>query len=145
MTTDDLSKLTLEQKRVRVAELCGVKCARCEGTGHYMRFGEHEWFRQSAGNQNAGNAGKQKPVPCDHVTPDMRYHHGMLIPDYLRDLNSTALMEETLNAKEACEYSVRLRVLLDHDFRAGNPLGIAGYIWHATSAQRVDAFLLTKG
>lgn len=118
MTGEQLSKLSLEEKRVKIAEACGWK----PFTGDKSRFHEHlrnepMWM----------NDGQTTPEGWDqHTLGDL--------PDYLNDLNAMHEAEKTaVGNKLAGEYDSNLRRIF----------GARSWTWHATAAQRADAFLLT--
>lgn len=77
--------MTNLQLRIRVAESMGDKCERCNGTGQYLRFGPHEWFRRGEGKE-------QQAVPCDHLTIDFFRSHHRLYPKYDTDANLALLL-----------------------------------------------------
>jgi hypothetical protein len=75
----NIQTMTPEKQITAIAKVCGKLCRRCKGTGFYLRYGEHEWFRVNR------SASKQPPVKCDHITPDEHRPFDRLYDDYLRD------------------------------------------------------------
>ena len=76
-----------------------------------------------------------------------KYKKGPLIriPDYLNDLNAMHEAEETLQSHHLCyEYNNKLYNILGNTVgnRADKP---HHWTWHATAAQRAEAFLKTIG
>ena len=115
MTPDELSKLTPEQKRIRIAEACGCVEIGDHGNGLFCKM----------------------PRPSDgklSIFP---------VPDYLNDLNAMHEAEKSAGFHDAYnhaanarwhEYMGHLTTLAPYGRRA-----------LATAAQRADAFLLTLG
>lgn len=101
MTTEELAKLTPEEKRIRIAETQGW-------TGLWMHKGV------PCGTHPAGTE-TQEP------------------PDYLNDLN--AMHEAEMTLRKPYDYILHLDRIAEREN--------VSLIWHATAAQRADAFLLT--
>jgi len=64
------------------------------------------------------------------------------IPDYLNDLNAMHSVEETLSEKQEVFYLIRLAEVMKENHTIGWKLERT---YHATAAQRADAFLRTIG
>lgn len=65
------------------------------------------------------------------------------LPDYLHDLNAMRDAEKILNSRQCVEYDEQLHDLvtdLDGIFTKSQP---ERFVWHATTAQRAEAFLRT--
>lgn len=120
MNSKEYDKLTPEEKRIKVAELCGwyekeIRLANSE-------IVYDAWFHKDKGH---------------HCLTD-------LLPDYLNDLNACHEFEMAMDAKKHRQYAMCLMTLLDLD------LAEDGYDMHeyfaylsASSEQRCKAFVLT--
>lgn len=68
---------------------------------------------------------------------------GMPLPDYTKDLNACHEMEKTLASdKEAADFDRELSTVVLNEWDDGL---INSMEWHATAAQRAEAFLKSKG
>lgn len=125
MTKEELDKMTPEEKRVRIAEICGWTGTLCdEGTAWGMAPETMVILRSVA----------EHPFKCLFE-----------LPDYLNDLNAMAEAEKALEGLERTSlYPDYLRMVYNRDrgvFQS-TPEPCAVY---ATASQRADAFLLTLG
>lgn len=69
---------------------------------------------------------------------------GVRVPDYLNDLNAMHEAEKVLLARHLPYYSAELRTILENEVMKKESIPLADiYEWHATSAQRAEAFLRT--
>lgn len=127
MNTEELAKLTPEQKRVKIAEACSYKLKKRRGV----------W--PDCYDITEPNGAEYGSAPIDYL------------PDYLGDLNAIHEAEKCLRphcndedihqSLDAQRYELFLvQVLTDTDPFLGASMGD---LWHATAAQRSDAFLLT--
>lgn len=66
------------------------------------------------------------------------------IPNYLSDLNAMHEAEERLNFEQCGIYSLELNEKLKQDAKRPK-LKVGEFRWHATAAQRAEAFLRTVG
>ena len=67
------------------------------------------------------------------------------LPDYLNDLNAMHDAEKVLTGQAASDYDMHLWIVIKRDWdEANNPLATIAS-WHATAAQRAEAFLRTIG
>jgi hypothetical protein len=76
------------------------------------------------------------------TTPHGKYGD---IPDYLNDLNAMHEAEKVLKSEAECARFARELALMVKGFAHDPFLGVKSYIWHATAAQRAEAFLRTIG
>ena len=114
MTEEQYDKLTPEEQRVKIAELCGfVKNPKSwEREGLY-----HTWWNKKG------------------EEPEQEYHNWQL-PDYLNDLNDCHEFEKTLTGIAFYHYyAVLAQICLDE--------GDVGHVVSAPAAQRCKAFVLT--
>lgn len=114
-----------EAQRIAIAEACGWVHHPIEAVGAQAQiFDGRVWFRHPNSNTIA--------CPRD-------------LPDYLSDLNAMHEAEKVLVTEKQCSYfAVRLAELVK-GFNYDPFTGVSGYIWHATAAQRAEAFLRTIG
>ena len=115
MTSEEYDKLSAEEKRIKVAELCGWH-------EKEMRFANSEivydaWFHKDKGH---------------HCLTD-------LLPDYLNDLNACHEFEKGLDIDQQLRYEAVLAGVVDC-WRHSNWCQ-----FHATAEQRCEAFVLTMG
>lgn len=118
MTPEELSKLTPEQKRIKIAEAQGFVA---ESDPYYS---DHKaWLKDS-----------ERFGTCD-------------LPDYLNDLNAMHEVEMSLSVRQHYTFRALLWELTDQS-QDRSWVGVNGeehnrrYV-SATAAQRADAFLLT--
>lgn len=120
MTHDKWAKLTDEEKRIKVAELCGWE--RDTGNPPYT-FGPR-WYLNGNRYDDSSYA----------VTPNY-------LPDYLNDLNTMHEVETVMLLDPRClevHYLCRLGEV------CGKPRASQEReLYHATAAQRAEAFVLT--
>lgn len=115
-----------EAQRIAIAEACGW-------CGPYS---EGEWLL------DYGREGGDVYGKCVGTQPD---GYRDQVPDYLSDLNAMHEAEKVLVTEKQCSYfAVRLAELVK-GFNYDPFTGVSGYIWHATAAQRAEAFLRTIG
>ena len=68
------------------------------------------------------------------------------LPDYLTDLNAMNAAEKILLAKHLPCYDVEITNVIGREIMSKGVSPLAGiYEWHATAAQRAEAFLRTIG
>lgn len=119
MTKDELSKLTPEQKCIKIAGACGwhsIKQCTCKCQPHGL----------PRGTQN-----------------EREYKH---LPDYLNDLNAMREAFFTLAYADQREYFYSaLRAVMGFDLLHRPTPDQLATIINATAAQRADAFLLVVG
>lgn len=137
MTTEELAKLTPEQKRIRITELCG-RCAHRETKYYCIEDG------------NSCDTGFTC-VACgeDPNRGDSR------VPDYLNDLNACYEFEKTLTDEEYTRFENAVWEMVTQQAKWTPVPTIAGsYINLPTkrirftspsAPQRADAYLLIKG
>lgn len=134
MTADDLSKLTPEQKRICIAEACGLTLCPTAHTAEGRKI-------------NGTYCDSPRPFVGSWRTrsePDS--YHGP-IPKYDSDLNAMHEAERALPDDMLCHYAASLY----HMTVAKDDQAHDGFIYwdnaarttRATAAQRADAFLLT--
>lgn len=109
--------MTQEEKRIKIAEACGWIHIKAEV----------DWLPQELTGHFT------KPHPTDPEKTKF-YCSRHKVPDYFSDLNACHNMEKSL-----CS--------IDHWIRFEKYLAELGtkFIWHATAAQRAEAFGLTLG
>lgn len=124
MTPEDLAKLTPEEKRIRIAELCGPW--RFKESKDYVVIYEGDntrlrYFRNAAA----------------HDTRERLNIAG--VPDYLNDLNAIEHEMPSLTHKQHLSFISHLAGVPWH---AAWTMEQIFKVTHATAAQRADAFLL---
>lgn len=106
--------MTNEQKRIAIAEACGARPHTLEGT--------QRWF-----------------VPTS-IFPFLVSE----LPDYLTDLNAMHEAENTLSDTQCQRYIDHLAEITDAVKEySGVPVTTHWCLYHATAAQRADAFIAT--
>jgi len=113
------------KQRIAIAEYLGLKVAQSIGDNADC------WFTKEMERDRR----QRWPNACVVRT----------IPDYLNDLNAMHEAEETLQSHHLCyEYNNKLYNILGNTVgnRADKP---HHWTWHATAAQRAEAFLKTIG
>ena len=119
-----------EKQRIAIAEACGIKlaedCPECYGVGRVGSEGDC-W-------------------PCDHcegtgkaMTKKDRWSKA---PDYLGDLNAMHAAEKMLDTDKL---KLRYQMNLMKPMKATTNPGATFLLFHATAAQRAEAFLRTIG
>lgn len=123
MTAADLSKLTPEQRRVRISNACGWT----KEPSPYFR-GVILWVNPKGLHSGRDDDPRSGP------------------PDYLNDLNACFDMEQMLTAHQWSDYTKALRKIIKRD-RKCERTGLIADFWfyHSTAAQRCEAFLRTVG
>jgi hypothetical protein len=126
MTTKQLSRLTPEQKRIKIAEACGA--AWLESGGYkFLSFHPVIWpeleFNRAKGTEPIANL----------------HYEGWSIPDYLNDLNAMREAQNTLTFSQQVDYASLLAGRRTSEGWISNEWALI----NATAAQRADAFLLT--
>lgn len=118
MTPEELSKLTPEEKRVKIAEMCGwAEIHSASGFGGVALRG-YPWF---------------EGIGMGEDTEE--------IPDYLNDLNAMHEAEKCIESDKQIESHLDN---LTNVCGGDTPVGRASFTaYFATAAQRSDAFLLT--
>ena len=102
-----------EQQRIAIAEACGI--TDCHRVIELWR-----------------------PAPNNVRLEGIMGGNKVTVPDYLNDLNAMYEAEKVLRADQLADYFDRLC----HQVIDGS-LAPAGCVWHATAAQRAEAFLRT--
>lgn len=130
MTKEELDKMTPEEKRVRIAEICGwTGTLHDEGTAWGMAPETMVILRSAA----------EHPFKCLFE-----------LPDYLNDLNAMAEAEKSLLkdgqlSQKSFMYAQHL-IRMNGGCQDGTPLhGPMWKILTSSSEMRADAFLLTIG
>lgn len=134
MTTEELAKLTDEQKRIRIAELCGWK---------------KETRNMYGGVKNVQGWGMNTHLGLGSADRKFTMHPDTF-PDYLHDLNAMHEAEETLTDFQLQAFGDQLQQIVNYYCVGVVPdyhrhLMCLAKIAHATASQRSDAFLLTLG
>lgn len=113
--------MTLEEKRMAIAEACGLTVC---------RHGPEKW-------EHEGPEGDRDLV-CTICRKDVR---DLRLPDYLNDLNAMHEAEKVLTVPQSSAYSFALNDVLElpHAFRGS--CRSEYLICHATAAQRAEAFI----
>ncbi len=118
------------EQRIAIAEACGATW------GHPVFNHDGKWHAHFAKNPfefDSSWAGKAPPIAeCVHELD---------IPDYLKDLNAMHEAEKVLNDKQCDNY----RNELDRLCLSEHKTVVEDRVWHATAAQRAEAFLRTLG
>lgn len=96
-----------DELKLAVAEVAGVTCRRCSGTGKYMRYGSHDWF-------HLGRGQKQRPVACDHLTWEGSYLYAML-PNFTGSRDTIMPLIEKLNEGQQDKFIKELIKTRGHD------------------------------
>jgi hypothetical protein len=109
--------MTPEQQRITIAEFCGWKdCHISESWASIIGT-----LYEVNGNQYAR------------------------IPNYFSDLNAMHEAEKVLRGQQASDYDMHLWTVLKRDWEKANVPITTIASWHATAAQRAEAFLRTIG
>lgn len=129
MTTEDLAKLTPEEKRIRIAELCEwtLKPEKCATDRTPVWHDPNGWAHT--------------PEWRDFLTRDKLPAESKL-PDYLNDLNAMYEAEGVLTVAQCYTYEGWIGKILG-DWKPED--SARTWSFHADAAQRADAFLLTVG
>lgn len=91
----------------------------------------------------AESLGRKYHKPTEAEIASGSYHQ--YEPDFTSDLNAMHEAENNLAVNKAPEYSRQLALACERDYSASNRLGMGYNLWHATAAQRAEAFLKTLG
>ena len=120
MTREQWAKLTPEEQRIKVAELCGWEVRK---SGAAILSGIICWNSE---------LDKSRPPEDDGIRFD--------VPDYLNDLNAIHEAEKSLDDTQSVNYDYYLKCICwDDGVRTNTRIGA-----HlATAAQRAEAFVLT--
>jgi len=137
MTRDELNKLTDKEKRVKIAKVCGLSSTR-----YRFYYGEERILCEGWTSRKDAEA-EQENLKVNYrwlVYPELHEYEDIdALPDYLNDLNACHEMEKTLDSNQRWIYDKKLACcLIDNSTHIED-----GWMWHATAAQRADAFLLT--
>lgn len=117
------------KQRIAIAEACGWKHYGCTGCA-------------------------QSPCACDEWIHESTDGVPSELPDYLNDLNAMHEAEKSLDVTQHLEFPMELRCIIQRDCNkpecyipgAERSQLIADYwFYHATAAQRAEAFLRTLG
>jgi hypothetical protein len=118
-----------EQQRIKIAEACGWK-----------RKPKFDYTRLRPGTVDAMERIEMWGTDNGHLIPFDK------IPDYLHSLDAMHEAEKGLLAKHLPHYAAGIRNVLERAIMQSESTPIAGvYEWHATAAQRAEAFLRTLG
>jgi len=79
--------------------------------------------------------------PIREIQEEGRYFEA--IPKYLSDLNAMYEAEKMLTSERDCERYKEILTTIVNGFYSDPFRGVAGYLFHATAAQRAQAFLRT--
>ena len=71
--------------------------------------------------------------------------HASDLPDYLADLNAMHEAEKTLTQAQGTNYGIEINNIMDRDFSKSVAAPHGDCDWHATAAQRAEAFLRIIG
>ena len=123
MTREEWAKLTDEERRIKVAELCGYTKIHVA----YFTVGD-TW-------ENHG-----KLIAKEHNAT--KYARYVKVPDFLNDLNAMYEAEDMLTTDEANEYWAALLDIVNAV--GGADWSIRRHYAHATAAQRAEAFVLVR-
>jgi hypothetical protein len=115
--------MTPEEQQIAIAEACGWQ--ECTNTGFSIQGIMPKISPRYC------NWHRPAPSPSEEDTRSWYW-----LPDYLNDLNAIHEAEKTLEIPEVFTYEVELS---NAATRNGE------YMWHATAAQRAEAFLRTLG
>lgn len=116
MTRQQWKDMTADERRARIARICGYKHPRWIGPGDWREFvGEKE--------ENG-----EKYVECN-------------IDDYERDLDAMHEAEKLIPHDMVATYASHLADTPPEGSTSSS--GINGWLWHTTAAQRAEAFALT--
>ena len=109
--------MNTEQQRIAIAEACGYINVRMWGESCIASMG---------------------------MNAEGKYWGSLGVPDYLNDLNAMHEVEKTMlnDSLALINYARELRYLVNSEGFAKNERFICGN-WHATAAQRAEAFLRT--
>lgn len=120
--------MTTEQKRIKIAEACGwLDITRCTR-------------RLKPAEDGVCVMGTKDPPSINYA------REYSFLPDYFNDLNACHQMEKMLTHENWQTYSERLRTEVGfgcEDYRDANGtvvIELCGPQWHATAAQRAEAF-----
>ncbi len=114
--------MTSESQRIAIAEVCGWK----KVDGNPAKHTRDRWIDP----KYAGRYAKDYAVLERHL------------PDYLNDLNIMHEAEKVLTLEQCDLFDEKLKeILLSERHATVHDL----YTWHATAAQRAQAFLITLG
>lgn len=135
MTQKELSKLTPDQKRIRIAEILGIPMLKTFWKYSHWRSASSAipckgWPSRASCDQDR-SAMQEMGNYCSEI--EEYEDANPSIPDFLNDLNAMHDAEKTIHGdKDAWIIYIE------------NLVGIDDII-HATAANKADAFLLTKG
>jgi len=139
MTSEEYDKLTADEKRIKVAELCGWTRIR---RGYYDPCG---CGHVAVADELMGLSPLLKPNVLEiestgfgDYPPGSEYPASWQVPDYLSDLNACHEFEKLMKIEEVFLYEHFLQGLSEQE----EGTGLLG-IWHATAEQRCNAFVLT--
>jgi hypothetical protein len=118
-----------EAQRIAIAEACGWKFVKDDAK-------KYDYVENPQGGQC------NREYAMKNVGP-------LCVPDYLNDLNAMHEAEKVLTLEQTKVYTLELFMILE---RSGDLRSVTqsqnylfAYEWHATAAQRAEAFLRTIG
>ena len=123
MATQETSHMTSEQQTIKIAEACGWKNV--------------HWYEDNAG----------PPILCGDPPPThkKRHRYDTTVPDYLIDLNVMREAEFILTHSQEMSYLSHLRSILCYPSTGRISRHMACSLYHASAAQKAEAFLKTLG
>lgn len=130
MTTEDISKLSPKEKRVKIAEECG--------------------WRITQISVNEPNDDVTITPPGEEVNPWRNVNQEL--PDYLNSLDDMHEAEKAINPCDWSSYTMSLRRIIQRDCEKPEcyvpgteryQLIADFWVYHATAEQRAEAFLIT--
>jgi hypothetical protein len=119
--------------RIAIAEACGWKNCKCNE-------GQPDGEPDDDFNRDVVEHRSHTPY-CGFPTEP----HREIIPDYLNDLNAMHEAEKMLSQSQGTDYGIELNTIMDRDFCKGIAAPHGDCDWHATAAQRCEAFLRCLG
>lgn len=126
MTQEELSKLTPEEKRIRIAGIMGLRPA--------IGWSQDCWLGETDDMEVAKRFAPRAIVVKDELKRPTGLYR-VPIPDYPGDLNACHEMEKTLTGNEVTRYDNHLHAIC----------GSLQKAIRATASQRCEAFLRAVG
>lgn len=134
--------MTELEQRISIAEACGWRWYRRPATGPWAAKPMRALYHPLLVPEYVATL-----QPADmterECNPVFLWREGM-IPDYLNDLNSIHEVEKSLSMHQSANYEVLLDEVVNREFHRDETCLIVPD-WHATAAQRAEAFLKCLG